>query len=533
MRPSGPTDKEEKTIKLLIVDDETLTRTGLQTSVNWIKLGIDEVILASDGQDGFHKASVCKPEIILSDVRMPRMNGIEMMERIHAILPESIFIFMSGYSDKEYLKAAIRLQAVDYVEKPLDLHEVRKAVHSAVSRYEKLMKTKNAESLSETLSAGHLALYLSMPRQADDQHVQQLLHVYFQKYGSIQQFHAAVTLILQIDGRIRLKTDFLNTLIAQLENFCHPMHMHILAAEKKPNVFLFHVFRKTSFSENTVSLLTRYLQDCMKDISSYYISSGSIVSSVPKLYDSYCAAVISLQQGFFFQPGTILTKTEKGNLPPETPPASLTEELTSAIREARNDRITELTEELYRHIHENPRLLKRSVLSLYYHLLTIVQEQRKIRLISGKNPLSSTAQMMEALEQCFSYSELHAILKKSLREYMDDLEQHVPENSSVYLIKCYMRDHYSNPLLSTKEISDYASLSASYACTIFKNETGQTLNQYLTELRLEKAKELLTDPRNNVADVATLVGYNDSNYFGKAFKKYTGVSPSEYRDNRS
>jgi two-component system response regulator YesN len=105
-------------------------------------------------------------------------------------------------------------------------------------------------------------------------------------------------------------------------------------------------------------------------------------------------------------------------------------------------------------------------------------------------------------------------------------------NSSVYLIKEYISRHYSNPMLSTKEISGYASLSASYACTVFKNETGQTLNQYLTEFRLERAKELLADPRNNISDIASRVGYNDSNYFGKAFKKYSGQSPSEYRESR-
>ena len=94
-------------MKLLIVDDEELTRTGVITSLDWVSLGIDEVLQADDGVHGLETARRCKPEIILCDVRMPRMDGISMLERLEKILPDTVPIFMSGYSDKEYLKATI------------------------------------------------------------------------------------------------------------------------------------------------------------------------------------------------------------------------------------------------------------------------------------------------------------------------------------------------------------------------------------------------------------------------------------------
>ena len=105
-------------MKLLIVDDEELTRTGVISSLDWSSLGIDEVIQADDGVHGLETAKLHKPEIILCDVRMPRMDGITMLERLEKFLPDSVAIFMSGYSDKEYLKAAIKLKAVNYIEKP-------------------------------------------------------------------------------------------------------------------------------------------------------------------------------------------------------------------------------------------------------------------------------------------------------------------------------------------------------------------------------------------------------------------------------
>ena len=108
-------------MKLLIADDEILTRNGLVTSIDWKSLGIDQVFEASDGMEAYNTACTSKPDIILSDIRMPRLSGIEFAEKIKEILPDTSLIFMSGYSDKEYLKAAIRLKAITYVEKPLDL----------------------------------------------------------------------------------------------------------------------------------------------------------------------------------------------------------------------------------------------------------------------------------------------------------------------------------------------------------------------------------------------------------------------------
>lgn len=97
------------------------------SSLDWSSLGIDEVIQADDGVHGLETARLYKPEIILCDVRMPRMDGITMLERLEKLLPDSVAIFMSGYSDKEYLKAAIKLKAVNYIEKPFSLSEIEDA----------------------------------------------------------------------------------------------------------------------------------------------------------------------------------------------------------------------------------------------------------------------------------------------------------------------------------------------------------------------------------------------------------------------
>ena len=119
-------------MKLLIVDDEKLTREGIRDSLNLESLGISQVLLEDDGIHGLKTALEEEPDIVLTDVRMPRMNGVQMAERILKELPAATIIFMSAYSDKEYLKAAIKLKALGYVEKPLDMEELATAIREAV-----------------------------------------------------------------------------------------------------------------------------------------------------------------------------------------------------------------------------------------------------------------------------------------------------------------------------------------------------------------------------------------------------------------
>jgi len=146
---------------LLIVDDERSTRNGLAECIQWPRLGISMVRQAEDGLAALEKARLFKPDIVLCDIRMPRMNGLEFSDNVMRFLPNCKIIFMSGYSDEEYLRTAIRIQAVDYVNKPVVLNKIREAVGKAVffleaERFnETIMLNRNeeAENVVKNLSA--------------------------------------------------------------------------------------------------------------------------------------------------------------------------------------------------------------------------------------------------------------------------------------------------------------------------------------------------------------------------------------------
>lgn len=121
-------------LNLLIVEDEQVIRAGLEKHVPWKELGIDKVFTAENAQSGLRVCENYRPDIVVSDINMPGMNGIELCKCFREKFPQCQIVFISGYSDKEYLKAAIALGAVSYVEKPIDIAELSAAVKQAAEQ---------------------------------------------------------------------------------------------------------------------------------------------------------------------------------------------------------------------------------------------------------------------------------------------------------------------------------------------------------------------------------------------------------------
>lgn len=133
-------------MKVLLVEDEILTRDGLMMSIPWEALGIENVYTAEDGEEGIALALQHCPDIIMTDVRMPRMDGITMAFEIRKTNKKCRFIFISGYCDKEYLKSAIQLSAVNYIEKPVEIDEVVSALKAAMIQIMELKRQEEIEA---------------------------------------------------------------------------------------------------------------------------------------------------------------------------------------------------------------------------------------------------------------------------------------------------------------------------------------------------------------------------------------------------
>ena len=515
-------------MKLLIVDDEELTRTGVISSIDWKAIGIDQILQADDGVNGLTAALEHKPDIILCDVRMPRLDGIQMLERLESSLPDVVPVFMSGYSDKEYLKAAIKLKAINYIEKPLDPQEIREAIAEARDLCLKKQRTRHNETMLSQETASHLALLLTQPYAHVQENVDQLVRELSFPLEAAATFTAVV---LKTDTDEDLSLSSANTIYLSVRDFLKSFHMDCIFAEKRVQYMVYFVFGPApgsaagkSIRDFFCSLYSRYPRFC--------IAAGETVNSIAKAYQSYTSAVILLQNSFFFPAGSFLFPSselfQRENRPEL--PANPENEFQTLLIGKDSQKVTDFQNQLFQYFDHNQNILPNQAKDLYYKLFRVLEEaarQLKLTLFQRQENL------MDALENIFSFYDLHQKLIEKTDQFFQSANNTEEENSTIFMIKDYISRKYMDESLSVKDISEHVFLSASYVCTFFKNETGQTLNQYLTEYRMEKAKHLLTDPRYKITDISSRVGYSDGNYFGKSFKKYTGFSPSEYREKMS
>lgn len=513
-------------MKVLIIDDEKLTREGIISTVNWDMIGIYEILEADDGINAVALAKLHKPNIILSDIRMPRMNGIEMYKEIYALYPSTSIIFMSGYSDKEYLKAAITLKAISYVEKPIDTKEIELALKNAVEIQNTYLKNQLSLHSLNKYNQSKLGLQLIYP-SSNANH-----QVYIRELNSlgyqIRPTTEFTTLIITLKTNVSILPDqFLNELYTIIETTILNYSFEYILSIKNDQFIILHLFRNDRTKESKLIIICNTLSNYLKKSYYHYIAVGKTVIGIQHVYASYNIAVSLLQSSFFYDYNSVITSSY--NTMPSITSHSYIAKFTELVVHKNYEETLITSNELYELLKNNQHILPNYAKDIYYRLFTILFETAaSFHIIPFQDENSST--ILDFISKDNNLTELHNMLLSKIEQFFICLFHKKKDNVTIYAIKEFISNHYNNETLSVKDISESVYLSSSYVCTLFKNETGKTLNQYLTEYRMEKAKNLLKDSRYKITDISSKVGYSDGNYFGKTFKKLVGLSPSEYRE---
>lgn len=510
-------------MKLLLVEDEQLIRKGILMKTDWQQCGIDEVKHAEDGRDAVRIAEQFRPDILLTDIRMPWMDGIEAARCIRKFCPKMRIIFMSGFSDKEYLKAAISLQAVHYIEKPIHQDELNEAIRSAALMVMNDRRTDMGEEESIPLIKREIAALLFSPEYQSDKLARLLPLLGFQLPDSI----SCVCSILKWHHHI----DEPNFLLQELEDAAQKVEMDCFSLLKDDHHLVIHLFTRSEQDVQFKDKLQQWIDNAsfrLPKLPGYHLAVGPQVNGMDQLYTSYLSAVVRLQRGFYQPPNSVIWETSHAHTDAFFMDDERTGSFTLSLQRdgARQAKIwlADLTNDIRRY----PDTLVSYTKGIYLQLYQTVQQIGKESGIPAFKQEMALGMYVERLYACHTLEELQQHLSGELDVLFDYLEAR-KGNSIIRQATHYIERNYRNRQLSLTEISEYVGVTIPHMCSVFKEGTGMTIKHFLSEYRIDRAKELLANKELKLFDIALQVGYGDGEYFSKIFKKITNLQPSEYR----
>lgn len=530
-------------IKLLIVDDEKKTREGLLRYIPWSDLGIDSVECAGDGEEALALAAKLQPDIMLCDIKMPDMNGIELANRIKDILPVCKVIFLSAYSDKEYLKSAIHLRAFNYLEKPVSREELKSVIKDAVQEISVEILEKSEQRDLVRLAEENAAilrekLVLSIINgQAVPNEVSRQMSAVVDDMEKATSFMAAV---MKIDLKSGISSDNIQlnkgSILSAVERVYADIDVGMLSGFKDLShiVLLFYgrCFDGCLSHQETLMRLKADIQEILQAGINVFMGLGRQVKYIDQLPVSCETAYKALQRCFFvgYDKTAGYIESESRGIQSEILAAK---QLIKHVKEHNREKALSSITSMNVMLKQRGNITPSFVRNLYFDLLIELNQATLGYNISLIDTGEKKENLYETIAGLPVLDDLADFLTGRLLFFFNRLESGDAMSSNVRKIIKYVADHYQDETLTINSIASNLFLTPTYLCMIFKNGTGKTINQYITEVRIDRAKELLKGVENGkmkLAEISQLIGYQSPNHFAKTFKRETGMNPSEYRE---
>lgn len=501
-------------MKILIADDEDYTREGLIESIPWQEYGIDEIMQAVNGAEALKIAGWFRPDIVLTDIRMPQMDGIAFADRLMRENPDSRIIFMSGYMEIEYLKSAIRLSAVDYIEKPIDLEVVQEALNKAAAEIRTLQRSREAAQTGRQLQQQKLFRLLTS-KEPDRMTVEKLAA----ETGFPLHAHHYVCLIL-LPGNGEARPEKLAEGLQEKLADCLSCRLIGFSPEKDRVELL------AAFPEKEQYRLSSAFRRILELFDGCRLGAGMEVRDYKAVYNSYRTACAAINCAFY-QDDRRLFQIDEGILQHSVVDPGIYGEFLHVLSE-RPDGLCEWFENLFTQLRDKRYYKKEQVYSLMTSLMTAVY--RRFPELYGVCPqILKEEQIQPYLLELKNLTELSGFVRPLMTHLESRRREQSGHNRVIRGVQDYIARHYSDSSLSVTTIAEQFRLSPAYLNVLFRQELKVTLKQYLSAYRLDMAKRLLDQGYDRVAEIAEQCGYANANYFAKVFRDATGMSPLEYR----
>ncbi|WP_419874564.1 response regulator transcription factor [Candidatus Pristimantibacillus sp. PTI5] len=522
---------------ILIVDDEAIELETIEHYVPWDKIGISVAGTARNGKEALGKLAELKPDIILTDVRMPIMDGLEFGRRAKQIDKNVKIIYLSGHNEFQYIKAALNIEAAGYLLKPIDMEELLALLEKVKKKCEeeqladqggdwmrekllmRILREPNAEKRKEWANQWELSA-------ADFAENKPFAAVYV-TFDPAPVYPGTAQPSAQSASSDKIE-QFRSAARQRLDTF--------IMVEDEPHA-LFVLFQwqdERQQTQSTTAFWERLRADLASSSEPSYGSQVTIGLSDPhtgfqEIWNACAEARACNEEKFYEQSGAVLSPQDlKPTKQTDDESEQLAAKLSSAIQSGDSEQISMHIASFFGAV-RGERIDRNFAIRAIIRLLTALEQHfsmmlagslREWLLVDHWKEISSmgSAAHMQAYVMHFCDE-----VRKAANDRDIDRNQAIAEQ----IVKL-IGERYHMPL-TVEEIAKEIYLSPNYIRTIFKEKMGETILDYLTKFRMNKAAELLKDKALKVREVAHSVGYENVSYFCSIFHKHRGSTPNEYR----
>lgn len=539
-------------MRLLIAEDELWLRKRLVSTIDWSSYGISEVYEAEDGGEALEIALKEKPDIVITDIRMPELSGIDLMKKLNENSIFSKMIVVSGYDDFEYAQGALRMGAINYLLKPVDEEELLDSVKRCV---EELKKEKNKETVFDKQSAASEMLmehiYEDLIFETSEKRTEELLQKLSRKEIGFPFQSAAV-----VNMQVREHTFFVNDKVKSdmwsvyqwlrrnLQEDCYECQ-YLYMRGSQIVLLLFGDDPEAKFMERVENWVQLILEALQKELNiSLFMAAGDVTDDFSGIHRSYEMAQKKIKEKRAEEKRILALRNQETEQELNTRFDDVYGEydFKLLIKEIRNGDSEKAQTELQAILQSSSRRLQSAdmmKLQLFY--------MNFINRIAGACLPECEAYADELAMQCMTvmreliYIGSDTIVTEMwdcLRKFVEKLVEVYQENNGkrkhwmIDQVLQYVEENY-NTALSTRDIAGRFFMNTSYFSKLFHGQMGCTFSNYLINVRVEKAKMMLTQTNMKLYDIAEAVGYTNVQYFSTIFKEKEGLTPSAFRQMRS
>ena len=528
-------------IRLIVVDDEVWIRERIAKEVPWETIGVEVVGTAEDGEEALEMIRERQPDVVITDIRMPEIDGIELLKQAREISEDMKVILLSGYNDFTYAKSALSYGAFDYVLKPVEDEDLMQVVERAVRKLEEERQhVQNYQSLQEkaTLAGQVLKEKILLDLLYGD--------YYDGKEASRGEYFNAETLFPEAvkKDRHRCVLVMINNLVSEPERrrndlyridaaFCAVLEKYGETARayngnRKAWVYILSYDRGTEDIErNLLDDLKKAQDSFQKDGLSLSVGVGEATDDFYSI--SYAYQTVKSLMKYRSWTGNDRIIYDSSNLVMEMKEAGgyQTDRLASLLRKGDYEGAEKELTDIYRMVKEH---IPSGQLSAACRLISIDVENEFYQFFkhtTGKdNAHLFRIEFWNAVDEIRDESQMLDLIRRFHKEKKENRNK---SRKIAMRAEEYIYSNYDKAI-SLNDVASSLDLNPSYLCRVFREEEGISLVTFLRNYRMEKAASLLRETEYKISEISTMVGYENQQYFNKVFKAEKGISPTGYRE---